>query len=328
VTRRGQRLAVIGATGTLGSDVIEVLGERDYPVAELLPVATDESLGEDVELQGRSYPVLTGSVALRGTDLAFLCVPAEAAAPWIRRGLEEQVPCVDLSGSLADREEVPIGVAELATSRGALRQPLVTSPPGLALAFALLLAPLRARFGLRRDVRPQFRYLVLQASVEAPIRRGPDQELRQRALVFEREVPGVAPAQQADVARDARSEDRHADAQGLAHDIRAAFHARADHHGMARRKPAQRAGVRHAAEPPVARVVGLRNEGGIEGRAEMDDLDRSSNELESGQRPKRILLGAQVTDDADPEGPLHRPLAQARRGALHHDCDLLAEPLR
>ncbi len=147
---RGQRVAVIGATGTLGSDLIEVLGERDYPVAELVPVATDESLGEDVELHGESHAVLTGPVSLRGVDVAFLCLPADAAAPFVRQCLEAQVPCIDLSGSLAAREEVPIGVAELAASRDALRRPLVSGPPGPALALALVLAPLRARFGLRR----------------------------------------------------------------------------------------------------------------------------------------------------------------------------------
>jgi aspartate-semialdehyde dehydrogenase len=146
----GQRVAVIGATGTLGSDLIEVLAERDYPIAELLPVATDESLGQEVELLGASLPVLTGKVPLAGADVAFLCLPADAAGPWIRQCLEARVPCIDLSGSLVAREEVPIGVADLATSREPLRQPLVSGPPGLALAFALVLGPLHARFGLRR----------------------------------------------------------------------------------------------------------------------------------------------------------------------------------
>jgi aspartate-semialdehyde dehydrogenase len=147
---RGYRVAVIGATGTLGSDLIEVLEERDYPVAELIPVATDGSLGEEAELHGESRPVLTGDVPLRGVDVAFLCLPAGAASPWIKQALEARVPCIDLSGSLAERDDVPVAVAELASSRDALRHPLVSSPPGPALALSLVLAPLQARFGLRR----------------------------------------------------------------------------------------------------------------------------------------------------------------------------------
>ena len=156
MAHRGHRVAVIGATGTLGSELAVVLEERDYPVAELIPVATDRSLGEDVELHGESRPVLTGEVSLRGVDVAFLCLPAEDAGPWIRSALEASVPCIDLSGSLAAREDVPVVVADLAPSRDALRHPLVSVPPGPALALALALAPLHARFGLRRALGTSF----------------------------------------------------------------------------------------------------------------------------------------------------------------------------
>jgi aspartate-semialdehyde dehydrogenase len=149
---RGLRAVVVGATGTIGEDLLEVLAERDFPLAELVPVATDESLGRDVEFYGTSRPVLTGEVPLRGADVVFLCVPADAAAPWIRRALEAQAPCIDLSGSLAGVAEVPLVVADLAESRDALRHPLVSSPPGAALPLALALAPLQTRFGLRRVV--------------------------------------------------------------------------------------------------------------------------------------------------------------------------------
>lgn len=150
MAHRGHRVAVVGATGTLGSDLVEVLGERDYPVAELIPVASDGSLGEEVELHGETRPVLTGDVPLRGVDVVFLCVPGEAAAPWIKQCLEAAVPCIDLSGSLAGRDDVPVVAADLQPSEAALRQPLISGPPGPALALALGLAPLQARFGLRR----------------------------------------------------------------------------------------------------------------------------------------------------------------------------------
>jgi aspartate-semialdehyde dehydrogenase len=143
-------VAVIGATGTLGSDVIAVLEERDYPVGELVPVATDASLGEDVTVRGETLPVLAGEVPLRAADVAFLCLPPEAAAPWVKRALEAKVPCIDLSGAMAGVADVPVVAADLAPPRERLLRPLVVSPPGPALAWALALAPLQARFGLAR----------------------------------------------------------------------------------------------------------------------------------------------------------------------------------
>jgi aspartate-semialdehyde dehydrogenase len=143
-------VAVIGATGTLGSDVIAVLEERDYPIAELVPVATDASLGEEVTVRGDSQPVLAGEVPLRAADVAFLCLPPEAAAPWVKRALEAQVPCIDLSGAMAGVPDVPVVAADLGPPRELLRRPLVVSPPGPALAWALALGPLHGRFGLAR----------------------------------------------------------------------------------------------------------------------------------------------------------------------------------
>ena len=48
----GLRVVVVGATGALGSEVLSVLDERRFPVAEIVPVATDRSLGVDVEFRG------------------------------------------------------------------------------------------------------------------------------------------------------------------------------------------------------------------------------------------------------------------------------------
>jgi aspartate-semialdehyde dehydrogenase len=150
--RRGRRVAVIGASGTLGSDLIAVLEERSFPLAELVPVATDHSLGESVEIGGESLPMLTGEVGLRGVDVAFLCLPAGAAPGWARQCLREEVPCIDISGSFAGRDDVPVLAADLALPGEQVRQPLVVSPPGPALALSLALGPLHARFGLRRVV--------------------------------------------------------------------------------------------------------------------------------------------------------------------------------
>lgn len=152
MARRGKRVAIVGVTGTLGADLVEVLEESAFPIAELIPVAGDASLGEEVTLRGEAQPVLTGDVPLRGVDLVFLCVPADAAAPWIRQALEASVPCIDLSGSLSERDDVPVVIGELSAPGEGSPQPLVSGPPGPALALALVLAPLQARFGLRRVV--------------------------------------------------------------------------------------------------------------------------------------------------------------------------------
>lgn len=154
----GLRVAVIGASGALGSEVLAVLDERRFPLADVVPVATDRSLGSEVELQGESYPILTEVPRLDAIDVLFLCAPASASLEFARAALRERVPCFDLSGALALQPDVPLLAADLGWSEDDLAKPLVATPAGAALALALVLAPLEREVGLRR---------VLVTSLEA-----------------------------------------------------------------------------------------------------------------------------------------------------------------
>jgi aspartate-semialdehyde dehydrogenase len=145
------RIAVVGATGAVGSEVLELLESRRFPLQELVPIATDRSIGQRVELLGQDVPVQTGS-SLRGLDLAFLCTPRSESLAWVRAALEAEVACIDLSAATAATPEVPLLAADLPFDPSALRAPVLASPSGPALAWALVLAPIRARAGLRRVV--------------------------------------------------------------------------------------------------------------------------------------------------------------------------------
>jgi aspartate-semialdehyde dehydrogenase len=146
------RVAVAGATGALGSQLLEVLEERRFPVAELVPLGTDRSLGEEVELAGESWPVETETPPFEGLDLVFLCCPPVAALDLAGAAAAAGVPCIDLSGALAARHEVPLLAADLGPPVEDLTRPLVATPPGAALAWALLLAPVQRSAGLARVI--------------------------------------------------------------------------------------------------------------------------------------------------------------------------------
>jgi aspartate-semialdehyde dehydrogenase len=148
----GLRIGVVGATGVLGSEVLELLEESSLPVRELVPVATDRSLGHEVEFRGDAMPVETEPPKLRGLDLLFLCAPEGVSLEYARQALRAEVPCLDAAGALSSSREVPLRVAAFGPPADLQNTPLVVAPPGPALPWALILRPLREAAGLRRVV--------------------------------------------------------------------------------------------------------------------------------------------------------------------------------
>ena len=90
MARAGLRIGVVGATGTLGTELLELLDLSSLRVSEIIPIATEDSLGRDIEFQGSLFPVKTEEAGLAGLDLAFLCAPPSAALEFVRGALREQ----------------------------------------------------------------------------------------------------------------------------------------------------------------------------------------------------------------------------------------------
>lgn len=142
------RVGVIGATGALGNEVLQLLGESSLDIGELVPVATESSLGSEIEFRDTTVPVETGTPKLRGLDCVLLCTPADVARDYVREALKLEVPCVDAGGAMAGVPEAPLHVAAFGASGE--RAPLLVAPPGATLALALALRPLEEAAGLRR----------------------------------------------------------------------------------------------------------------------------------------------------------------------------------
>jgi aspartate-semialdehyde dehydrogenase len=152
MTGRGVRIGLLGATGALGSEVLAALDASALRIAEIVPVATDASLGDEIEFQGGDYPVAVETPSLKGLDLVFCCAPPDPSLLWVREALRAEVPCIDCSGALADSDEVPLRVAALPPPPEAEGAPVVATPDAALLAWTLVLGPLHRAAGLRRVV--------------------------------------------------------------------------------------------------------------------------------------------------------------------------------
>ena len=149
------RMVVFGATGHLGRELIDRLAESRWPVAELVCVASPESAGIDVAFRGESLDVWVEPPRLQGYDLVFVCTPEAVGLEVVRKALRAEVPCIDCSGSLVGRDEVPMPLraAELeGQASGIAAAPLLALASGTTIAWTPILEALAAAAGLRRVV--------------------------------------------------------------------------------------------------------------------------------------------------------------------------------
>lgn len=143
-------VAVIGATGTVGETLVQLLEEREFPLGTLYLLASGDSVGQTVAFRGRNLRVQ----ALTGFDfsqvrLAFFAASEASSREYALQAREAGCSVIDLSGAL--EEALPVVPEANATALGEMAPPyLLSSPAPAATALAAVLAPLSERYGLRR----------------------------------------------------------------------------------------------------------------------------------------------------------------------------------
>lgn len=145
-------LAVIGATGTVGEALVQLLEEREFPVGNLHLLAGGDSTGQSVPFLGKNLRVRE----LAGFDftqvgLAFFAAGEEVSRQYADKAVAAGCSVIDLSGALA--QALPIVPEVNAEALADVHAPyLLSSPAPAATALAAVLGPLRDQLGLRRVV--------------------------------------------------------------------------------------------------------------------------------------------------------------------------------
>jgi len=147
----GFRVAVLGATGAVGAEILQVLEERRFPVRELLACASPDSEGDELQFRDSTVKIVRArGEVLAACDLVLSAAPAQLPGllPALRRG---QVRVIDVTGALETDPEVPLWLPGLSTlPAGSTRPRFVAVPRGVTTGIALALAPFTAAGILRR----------------------------------------------------------------------------------------------------------------------------------------------------------------------------------
>ena len=94
------KVAVVGSTGLVGGEMLKVLTERNFPVTELIPVASERSAGKKIEFKGKEYTVVTMQTAIdMKPDLALFSAGGSTSLEWAPKFAEAGITVVDNSSA-------------------------------------------------------------------------------------------------------------------------------------------------------------------------------------------------------------------------------------
>ncbi|OQY25767.1 MAG: aspartate-semialdehyde dehydrogenase [Desulfobacteraceae bacterium 4572_35.2] len=148
-------LAVVGATGAVGRQIIEVLEERQFPVQAIRLLASERSVGEFVEFKDESVPVqLLGQDSFAGVDIAFFCATDLISEKFCPIAAAAGAICIDTSRAWRMDNAVPLVVPSIngEAASGYRAKRIIASPASSSLQLSLALKALSDFSALERVV--------------------------------------------------------------------------------------------------------------------------------------------------------------------------------
>lgn len=147
------KVVVVGATGLVGTVILKVLEERQFPVSELLPVASERSVGRTVRFAGSEVPVVDAETALAARpQIALFSAGAAVSRELAPRFAAVGCRVVDNSSCWRMDPSVPLVVPEINGDVLGASDMIVANPNCSTIQMLLPLAPLHRRWGIRRIV--------------------------------------------------------------------------------------------------------------------------------------------------------------------------------
>jgi aspartate-semialdehyde dehydrogenase len=149
----GYRVGIVGATGLVGSTILELLAERDFPVAEVVPFASARSAGRELEWNGSTIVCRElGDDSIQGLDVVLSSAGGAISAEWTPRLVEAGAVVVDNTSHWRMHDDVPLVVAEVNPEALDSHRGIVANPNCSTMQMVVALKPLFDEAGIERLV--------------------------------------------------------------------------------------------------------------------------------------------------------------------------------
>jgi aspartate-semialdehyde dehydrogenase len=147
------KVAVVGATGLVGQVMLKVLAERNFPVTELYPVASEKSVGKEVEFKGKKYKVISmrDAIAMKPA-IAIFSAGGNTSLEWAPEFEKAGITVVDNSSAWRMDKEKKLIVPEINANILGINDKIIANPNCSTIQMVVALAPLHKKYKAKRLV--------------------------------------------------------------------------------------------------------------------------------------------------------------------------------
>src|ERR1700749_755057 len=147
------KVAVVGATGLVGSKMLQVLAEKNFPVTELVPVASERSVGKEVEFKGKKYKVVAMQAAIAAKPaVAIFSAGGSTSLEWAPKFAEAGIAVIDNSSAWRMDPNKPLVVPEMNDDVLTKKDKIIANPNCSTIQMVVALQPLHAKYKVKRIV--------------------------------------------------------------------------------------------------------------------------------------------------------------------------------
>ena len=147
------RIAVVGATGLVGSKMLQVLDEQQVRIDELIVSASERSVGKEIMFQGKTYRVVSVEEAIaQRPDIAIFSAGASASRQYAPRFAENGTFVIDNSSAWRMEPNVPLVVPEINADIITPETRIIANPNCSTIQMVMALAPIHKAYGIKRIV--------------------------------------------------------------------------------------------------------------------------------------------------------------------------------
>ncbi|MDQ7949240.1 MAG: aspartate-semialdehyde dehydrogenase [Pedobacter sp.] len=147
------KVAVVGATGLVGTVMLKVLEERNFPLTELIPVASEKSVGKLISFKGKQYPIVSmdSAIAMR-PDIALFSAGGGTSLQHAPRFKEAGATVIDNSSAWRMDPNIKLVVPEVNADVLSIDDKIIANPNCSTIQMVVALKPLHDRYRIKRVV--------------------------------------------------------------------------------------------------------------------------------------------------------------------------------